>query len=238
MFKVLSDRDAFGYPKKYRSAVEAGIAYSVIPRGYSLWLDADDISGVDGDSIAEAGEFKQITAGYEPTLKTGANGINNHNALLFGSDDWMTSDTTNVDFANNFTAFCVFNPNFSGDCTLFNQQYSSGDILSLYRSGVTYRDWTIGVVAGATSPNGTAQMLEYRLAAGGTTLRINETDSTIARSPGNASSPLFLAKSQTDGGLLNFQGLISEFIFYEKELTGTELTTVRDYLNGKYNLWL
>lgn len=239
MFMKLSNRDAFGHPLKFRSAKEAGINKLAIVSGYSLWMNADEITGDDGDAIEIAGHFSQSTVGYRPTLKKAANGINGHNALLFGSDDWMTSGANVVALNGKITAFCVFNPNFTGDKTLFNQQAATGSLFNLYRkSGDYYIDWTVAESATVATPNGTAYMLEYRITDTNNIVRINDTDSASgSQSLGATSVPIFLAKAQSFGGLGNFEGLITEFIFYERELNADELTKIRNYLNNKYSLW-
>jgi len=63
--------------------------------GLAEWLDADTISGSDGDAVATwtartGTNAVQATADYKPLLKKGANGINGHNVLLpDGSNDYM-----------------------------------------------------------------------------------------------------------------------------------------------------
>lgn len=81
---------------------------AIIALGPTLFLDADSISGSDGDSIAtwadESGgarNFTQTTASCKPVLKKTTNGINGHNVVRFdGSNDYLISAANRSAFVN------------------------------------------------------------------------------------------------------------------------------------------
>ena len=86
--------------------------------GPKLFLDADLISGADGDAIGtwyddsgNAYDFSQATAANKPRLKKAANGINGHNVLRFdGTDDYMESsaNSSSIIAAGADTIWVVF----------------------------------------------------------------------------------------------------------------------------------
>ena len=99
MFMKLSNRDAFGYPLKFKSAKKAGLTNPILGLGPVLLLDADYISGSNDDAIGQWDDLSgndnhavQTTEANKPLLKTGENGINGYKALYAdGLNDYMRS---------------------------------------------------------------------------------------------------------------------------------------------------
>ncbi|OGV52013.1 MAG: hypothetical protein A2017_05580 [Lentisphaerae bacterium GWF2_44_16] len=81
--------------------------------GLIEWLDADTISGNDGDAVATwtartGANAVQATEANKPLLKKGANGINGHNVIRpDGSNDYM-SISINLRGYTQWTWFMVF----------------------------------------------------------------------------------------------------------------------------------
>jgi hypothetical protein len=64
--------------------------------GLALWLNADDLTGNDGDAViswaskeGNAYDFAQATGAKQPALKKALNGIGGHNVVRFGGDDLL-----------------------------------------------------------------------------------------------------------------------------------------------------
>jgi hypothetical protein len=97
MFMKLSDRDAFGYPGKFRTASGAELTNPILGLNPVMLLDGDILTGSNDDTIAQWNDISgnnnhasQTTTDNKPLLKIGANGINGHNCIYGdGSNDYM-----------------------------------------------------------------------------------------------------------------------------------------------------
>lgn len=103
---------------------------------------ADNIAGSDGDLVqtwtdtSTAGNTAtQATSGNRPTLKTGANGINGHNAVLFASGKSMvTGSFLGAGYNTAFTAFAVLKRT-SGTGAQIAAGFGTGNKLTLGMTG-------------------------------------------------------------------------------------------------------
>jgi hypothetical protein len=229
----------------------------VINLGPMLLLDADTITGNDGDAIGtwsdDSGQsrtFSQSTAGYKPLLKKAANGINSHNALLFdGTDDVLNCSTALSYFvsAGAFTVFTVFNyvavdPNYDGG-TVYRNNAILEDTDSWF--GVyLIRDSTIHGMVYDSLPNSTSESItvgvdykfRFRLDTGKIYHKLNanaETSGVTSGNIGTLTNGLHLAMASY--GTATYANIkISEIIIFNSALSSGNMATVDAYLTAKY----
>lgn len=93
----------------------------------------------------------------------------------------------------------------------------------------------------AIATDGTKQLLEYEVATGTSNnafLRINgNLESTQSHDGNNNPFDYGFVGALTAAGTSSFDGKIYEVLVYEKGLSSAEATDVRNYLNGKLNIY-
>ncbi len=237
-----------------------GLAHGWRPNMFSgciLWLDADTVSGSDGDAIGtwtnkaptgSANNVVQATGASQPLLKKGANGINGHNVIRFdGTNDYMTGSLA---------------PGSSGMSHFFVAK--TGASLKLYSSLWSIRDlavadWAIclgnavdGYGAGWAGPSelvllGTIAGIATNTVFAGEAVydKVNWEltgwrTATIPDTSFPTASPITFAIGAwvfdpTSAGEI-FPGDIAEYIIFNRALSTAETAVVRKYLATKYGL--
>ena len=117
-FSKLSNRDAFGYPLKFKSASEAGLVKDANPfLDFSplILLDGDTLTGATDDVVTTWADTsgndnhaEQLTAGSRPLLKMGADGINGHNAIWGNGSGYYMLSAFDLSVLTEMTWFAVF----------------------------------------------------------------------------------------------------------------------------------
>lgn len=219
----------------------------VLALGPTLFLDADSITGSDGDAISpwsdESGNAAHFTeATNKPVLKKGANGINGHNVLRFdGSNDLMTcaKAMSALITAAADTIFAAFNihaittdnvsgyndPLFFDSCRAIVFRTSTGLNSYIYDTGVK-------LVPKAVSTN-TPYVVRSRHASGTLYTKINGG----AEGSASAGNVVVLTEHPTlarDGFGDNAQIDIAEIIIFDSALSADNLALVDSYLKSKY----
>lgn len=205
-----------------------------------LWLNADDIVGVDTTPVAlwpdasgNGNDDTQANALKQPTLQT--NEINGHAAVRFdGSNDYLG-------FASTLA---------TAECSVFVVEKSTGDGMLIDGNGISSRQFfrvgqdgnnILSRFDGSSNPQssalsvarGTARLVEFVFAAGSADFYENGT------SKGSAANVAF--GTVGIGGVESISGLylngdIAEIIIYARDLTTGEREDVEDYLMTKYAL--
>ncbi len=223
-----------------------------------VWFDASDQATIT-DTAGSVTQWDDKSAtgadlsSYENAVVTGANTQNSLNVLEFGSagdsalrsvaTPWMTST------AGHWTVFGVFN---ATDATptggVFSQDKGGGTLsernpqfmrvggesmsaVNIAGSGGPYADNSPTVsdatwYVGATRQDATT--LEAFLAGG--------TNGGTSSTPGRASSAAILRVCEATQQFSHFVGLIGEIIFYQADLTDSEVNDVGNYLASKWAL--
>jgi len=235
----------------------ASLRAAVKALGPTLLLDADLVSGNDGDAIqtwaddsGNSRDFSQVFSNKRPLLKKAANGINGHNVLRFdGSDDCLdgpnASDlvSTKADsywivfklFANdtNNTLQCPYNNTAIGcmtGCWGFVFLTGSGALTYLY-NGSAYQS-----VANAISTS-TPYIARSRHSSGNLYLRID------GGSEGSATGGTILDLAgatvlcKDPGASIYSQIDIAEIIIFNSALSAGDLAKVDAYLKLKYGTY-
>jgi len=221
--------------------------------GPTLLLDADLISGNDGNAIqtwsddsGNSRNFSQATSGCRPLLKKAANGINSHNVLRFdGTDDWMASAVaiSTMVSASAHTAFFVYRLlSVATNDTLIGMNDALLDS-GLYMGYVfrtngnayahIYYSNSYPAAAQAISTN-TPYIAQSRHASGTLYHSINGgSDSSV--SAGNIENlyyPFYLAYSPVMALYSNID--IAEVILFNTALSESNRAIVAAYLKAKY----
>lgn len=219
----------------------------VLALGPTLFLDADSVSGADGDAIGtwsdESGNDAHFTeATNKPLLKKAANGINGHNVLRFdGSNDVMTcaKELSELISASADTIYIVFRifaittNNVSG--------YNDGAFLHAYRAicfrtstginAVIY-DTSYKLAAKAISTS-TAYISRSRHSSGTLYIRINgDAEGSVAA--GNVAALTSAPKLANDGYGSVAQIDLAEVIIFNSALSADSMAIVDAYLKAKY----
>lgn len=223
--------------------------------GPSLLLDADLVSGNDGDAIQTwsddsgyGNNFSQAYSGYRPLLKKAANGINGHNVLRFdGIDDVMAGPAaSSVISVSADTVWIVFRilaitTNETGSMLYANDTAlcggycwgvifltSLGAVIFLNSDGIPYER-----VSAAISTS-TPYISRSRHSSGNLYLRINagSEGSVSAGDIYRVAENLRLAADYS--GSIFTQIDIAEVIIFNSALSAGNMATVDAYLKAKY----
>lgn len=237
----------------YGGAVDlVALRAAVVALGPTLLLDADQISGNDGDAIGtwadDSGNgrnFTQTDASYKPLLKKGANGINGHNVLKFdGSNDFIKSavNASTMISVSADTCFFVFRliacttnsaDPFEDDLLICVEEYegyhfrSDGTSFAYIYSGATK-------VATKSMSTATPYIAQTRHSSGTLYHSLNG-GSEASVAAGNITSladVFYLGGSVNSMIYTNIE--IAEVILFNTALSESDRATVMAYLNAKY----
>lgn len=231
--------------------------------GIKLWLDAGDLTGIDGSSVnswldksGNNAHFNQTTVAYQPILKT--NQLNSRNVVRFdGVNDFLTSTDitknnilTNVGGASIIAVIKYPISIFQVDAVFISSGTGATRASLIKRTtnflAMTNRrldaDTQVVLTSNFTSSvNFFIQLgiFDYANAYGflyinGYKNIENLSYGTIG-STSNTDSTIFTIGAST-GNFLN--GDIAEVMVFNRVLTTLEITNVNEYLSRKYNLTL
>lgn len=214
--------------------------------GCQLWLKASDIAGSDGtavsawdDASGNARNFVQATGANQPTLKTGANGINSQNVVRFdGTTDFLTSSATVENIIDGSAGTAIIVAKIGSALATDAILCDSGANL-VY--GINATGWRVTSEA-ETENVAVSVSTSYILWAkhDGTNFytRINRTvwpagsgDGIVGTLTGT------LILGDRTGASEFFTGDIAEIIVFDRVLDEGEATLMRTYLNNKYAIY-
>ena len=224
----------------------------VLALGPTLFLEADSVTGNDGDAIGtwsdESGagrNFSIATAALKPLLKKAANGINGCNVLRFdGANDYLGSAAELSYFvANNaYTMWLIFKA-IALD-TNSSTIYSNDSIIrdtsdywgTYFKSAPTIHAFVWPSAAVYTTESilvGTAYIFRSRLASGKLYHKINSNAETTGLTCGNVgglTSNLSICRNETIYSNFDIAGII----IANTAMSAGDMATVDAYLNAKY----
>ena len=214
--------------------------------GCKLWLKASDIAGADGtavsawnDASGNAYNFVQATGANQPTLKTGANGINSQNVVRFdGTTDFMTSTATVENIVDGTAGTAIIVAKIGSALATDAILCDSG---ANYVLGINATGWRMTSEA-ETENVAVSVSTSYILWAkhDGTNFytRINRTvwpagsgDGIIGTLTGT------LILGDRTGATEFFTGDIAEILIFDRVLDEGECALMRTYLNNRYAIY-
>lgn len=252
-------------PKKLMMMMSGGFSPKNIV-GLTLWLNADDLAGADGDAVAawadqsgNGNNFTQGAGAKQPLLKKALNGINNHNVVRFdGADDLMVA--ANFSSTTQGTIFAVVRLNG----TLKDQQVILGsadeatpatNFFSIYAYVADYTVPYMGIynTAGGNYLQASHQqtvnlpsIMMTKSTGAVYSQRSNGRDEVLQVNTGLNDGDWFGDVVDRDNitiGALKWnaevqwlRGDIAELIIYDTGLGASDITTVENYLAAKYSI--
>lgn len=232
----------------------AALKAAVLALGPSMLLDADTISGADGDAIGtwsdgsgNGVDFTQSTASYKPLLKKAANGINGHNVLRFdGSDNRMSSGAkvlSDIVATATDNMFVVFNlvAVTTNDDAMTNNDFlisDEGGVFGLYFCTDGYA-YTYYYSSGEhLAYNEISTGTSYLIASRHVSSKIYQSVNGGAESNANCGNILVSEVVYIGGyGSIFTRIDIAEIITFKSDLSSANRTKVLTYLNTKYALY-
>lgn len=221
----------------------------------TLWLDADDLTGADGDTIATwankgslGGNATSATTA-RPTLVTDVGGSTRQGLRFDGVDDHITTASGAFVSASGWTAVAVFanhNRSGPGDGSILDADngIGSGRVAQFFRCS----DALVGSIAfntGGTAYTASAPALgAVGLSAvfstytpTGVTLHVEGVDGVELAATG---TPRSTSTAVRVGGRVNggqwMHGVVCEVAIWSRPLTAAEILRVRTYLDTKYGI--
>jgi hypothetical protein len=204
--------------------------------GCTLWMDADQIVGNDGDLVATwsdtsgTGNNATATGAGRPTLKT--NILNGKKVVRFSGSNYM-SLTSQSSYNSVFMVL-----NFTGSTTGYKGLYSRTTAdYGIYSNLSTAKKW--GLYRNAEISSGKALGTAYRhisvIWRSGSDIDLT-TDGIVVNTGGG--SPFGYAGNLigSDEGTQNHVGDIAEIIIYNTALSTANRRSVENYLRVKYAL--
>jgi hypothetical protein len=228
----------------------------VIALGPTLLLDANTVTGADGDALspywaddsATGATFSGTGSGHWPLLKTAANGINGNNVLRFdGSDDQLSAssiaDLDHLIAATGYVMWCVFRAIAldTNDATHMHRNdsliASNDETWGLhFRSAPTVHAYVADASLGDKSTSqsiATGTPYISRTRHNGTNLyhKLNG----VAESAGVACTPVVANTAVLIGGIYVATNIdIAEIIIFNTALSTENMAVVDAYLAAKY----
>jgi len=127
--------------------------------GTVLDFDADDIAGADGAAVSSwtprrdtgtIGNLTQGTGGNQPSLKTGGNGINNHNVVRFNGTHFLATAAFGAKITGDYYSASIWKVNTSIGAGLSEVLWKFGDAApangkgrSLYQNGLSSTTFSV-----------------------------------------------------------------------------------------------
>ena len=223
-----------------------------------------DVVGLWQDFSGNGYHVSQDTAGKKPLLKLTVNGINGKPTILYdGVDDilvrtvanWRSSDNAGSIFiVYKSMGWTDYRPILASTDAASNNYYANTFIP--YRAAAEPWVYTSFKEAGTTNAVriSDVSMLNVpylgivRSNGSAWTIRINGADKALTMIAGSNNGWWFNDVTERDnlivGGSINNVGeypapkiKISEVLVYNRNITGTELTIIENYINRRYNIW-
>lgn len=218
--------------------------------GLISWLDASQITGVSNgatitewpDETLQSNEGGNSGSYNEPSYHTGV--LNSLPVIRFDDANSEALYWVNPK-AGAFTIFAVIKTDDSTADQRIVSSYDGGGsptasqyILDI-QSGGNYRfiRGTDGAMTGGT-PDNTWHYLTARTGPSGGIMREDGTQiASDATAYSTRSGQFFIGEDSVEGGAAEyFDGDMAELLFYDRELTDSEVSTIESYLASKYAL--
>lgn len=229
----------------------AAMRAAVKALGPTLFLDADLITGSDGDAIktwpddsGNGRNFTQSTASYKPLLKKAANGINGHNVVRFDGTDDVLASAVNASAiitasADTFwVVFKIFAITTNSSTTYYNDtainfSQSRGLVFRTSLGAIGYVYTGVYANTNKAVSTSTPYIARSRHSGGNVYLNLNggSEGSTSAGNVSGLSSPASLASDST---IIYTQIDIAEVIVFNSALSAENIAIVDAYLKAKY----
>jgi len=201
--------------------------------------DGDPVAAWDDSSVG-ANHATTATAGYRPTLKTGANGINGVSVLRWdGTDDNLVSAASAS--TKPFTLFAVCKPTSFAAGRAIVGAPSAGGMSTVITTGGKQEALKSGtaVIGDSTTALTAAAAciieLTYSSSGGFAFYKAGVADGSGTGNQTFTSMSTVLGKDPGGGGS-TFLGDIAEIIKYDAVLTANQLQAVENYLGNKYGI--
>ncbi len=201
--------------------------------------DGDPVAAWDDSSVG-ANHATTATAGYRPTLKTGANGINGVSVLRWdGTDDNLVSAASAS--TKPFTLFAVCKPTSFAAGRAIVGAPSVGGMSTVITTGGKQEALKSGtaVIGDSTTALTAAAAciieLTYSSSGGFAFYKAGVADGSGTGNQTFTSMSTVLGKDPGGGGS-TFLGDIAEIIKYDAVLTANQLQAVENYLGNKYGI--
>jgi predicted nucleic-acid-binding Zn-ribbon protein len=233
--------------------------------GLATWVLADDLAGNDGDAVASwlskegnAYAFAQADGNKQPLLKTGANGIGGHKALLFdGVDDLLVlpnaplaSTKGTIIIVHKCTDYTATYQHLLSSCDEATTNYtfrimSKGDHQNL---SLTYNNFasTASMYGDVNVANNVPYIGLWQSNGDAYTMRLNGQAQAITLTGGSNNGNWFGDVPNRDnmviGGMKRttesafYKGLIAEILIYDVDLDAAQTAQVLQYLSSKYQI--
>lgn len=252
MFTKLSNRDAYGYPLKFRSAEEAELIGFAPPSADELfaWYKADALTLNDNDKVASwldssgnGNTLTQTTEADKPTFKTDI--VNSQPAVLFSASQAM-SMAKDISGSSAFSFVSVTKPVASQNQHVYlgTNQGSGGTRWNFGRG--SHSSYGYGQVGSAAQLNlGNDSTGLTWISRIGTYDKSNwhfydndsaSADKTKSDTSFPTSATTWTIGAENVNGMYGMNGYIAEIFMYKKVLTSTERSKIYTYLNEKYSL--
>ena len=229
----------------------AGAAQADLPvsSGLVMHLDASTIAGSDGDVVAQWNDISgvgnhatQSTTGSQPTLVKSATVFKGKAAVQFdGSNDWMTLPSDCIEVGS-FTFFAVakFDAIDSNQYICAGQDGGGNDRIRVQLDTTIGDDPVFLWRAGSSAWKDITSIADTEAHVFGETSVVEGfLDGVSVATAGNTSTEnptAFNLGSYNRGAKDFFEGLLAEFVVYDRVLTAQEIASVSDYLAMKYIL--
>jgi len=203
---------------------------------------AGNISGADGDPVTNWADEKgsaDLSTGDAPTLKTGANGINNNAVVRFdGINNLLTTGTTGYTTISEPYTFIII---FQYLSTSGNTRVLDGGTSTRHLFGGRFdeNDWIIrqGNNVQGGSPDGLPHIATIRYDTGsGDILRIDGTQVVSGNAGDRNNNGITLGADASGSNYANVD--VAEVLLYEDALTTSERDNVELALSSKYDIAL
>lgn len=219
-----------------------------IDSGLIAWQKADDGT----TSNASTTWLDSSGSGNTPSRSSGAfltNGINFNPAFDFGGNTFFNyASNLGVVGTSNFSSFTAFRPDVANNAALMGHNTSGAQNNFVFTSGAT---GTVGAGrsgAGGTCGAGTSITETVGIPRIGAERRTYPSMITELNGGGAVTGTCSISitgtartlgkRTQVSVNSMDFEGIMSEFIHYNRDLTDTEMDRVNSYLAIKYGTTL
>ncbi|WP_439624079.1 hypothetical protein [Gemmata sp.] len=226
-------------------------SYAPSSTAWLAFIDADSVSGSDGDAVSSlalsygsTSAFTQATGANRPLLKTGANGLNGHNGVLFDkSNDSLNTTTGGAGLTGSWYVAAVCK--FTGAASTYENVLSWGDAgvtgkrRSLARTpagNLVFLGENADVNTTTALAGGTAYLLEAAYDGSSLTLRVNGTVVKYAAASFVAYSSAVLRLGTNNGGTEPFGGSLYLAAFLGSVPSVPDQIGLRSYVAARYGL--
>lgn len=214
-----------------------------------LWLDADDSSTIteSGGSVSlwedKSGDSRNASRSVSARQpKTGVRTIGGKNVITFdGTDDnmellnplsnvtaWTSFIILNTSASNASSAILGYSGGSTNHGTLKTEQWNNTGKLGYTRRNVA--DYASSI----NTPSGDAMFTTYTTSSSNLVFSSGGSSDTV--NVGATRMDLELLGATTPAGSDPYVGDIGEVLFYERQLTAEEISTVESYLAAKWGL--